>query len=69
MVLARLGRRRVAIVLKESCERPSDNAGLIYMPFKELVDEVKAQSVPGAEGGRLFTENRRALACRMRTRC
>lgn len=42
MVLAKLGRRRVAIVLKESVERPSDIAGLIYLPFTERVDEVKA---------------------------
>jgi len=41
MVLARLGRRRVAIVLKESVERPSDIHGLIYIPFTESVEEVK----------------------------
>lgn len=40
MVLARLGRQRVAILLKESVEQPSDIAGLIYRPFKERVDEV-----------------------------
>lgn len=43
MVLARLGRRRVAILTKESVERPSDIAGLIYIAFRERVDEVKAQ--------------------------
>lgn len=42
MVLARLGRRRVAILTKESVERPSDIAGLIYISFKERVDEVAA---------------------------
>lgn len=45
MVLAGLGRRRVAILIKESVERPSDIAGLIYIPFKERVDEVKFQLV------------------------
>lgn len=42
MVLARLGRSRVAILHKESVERPSDIAGLLYLPFKERVDEAKA---------------------------
>lgn len=41
MVLARLGRRRVAILHKESVELPSDIAGLIYISFKERPDEVK----------------------------
>lgn len=41
MVLARLGRRRVAILHKESVELPSDIAGLIYIPFKETPEEVK----------------------------
>lgn len=45
MVLARLGRQRVAILIKESVERPSDIAGLIYISFKERVDEVKFQLV------------------------
>lgn len=43
MVLARLGRRRVAILYKESVEQPSDIASLIYIPFQERVAEVKAQ--------------------------
>jgi predicted nucleotide-binding protein len=42
MVLARLGRRRVLILIKESVEQPSDIAGLIYLRFKERVDELKA---------------------------
>ena len=41
MVLARLGRKRVAILYKESVERPSDIDGLIYLGFRERVDEVK----------------------------
>ncbi|WP_305046303.1 TIR domain-containing protein [Geoalkalibacter sp.] len=37
MLLSKLGRKRVAIVLKqqENMERPSDIQGLIYIPFKE----------------------------------
>jgi predicted nucleotide-binding protein len=50
MVLARLGRKRVAILHKHSVELPSDIAGLLYIPFVERVDEVKA---------RLFNELRR----------
>jgi predicted nucleotide-binding protein len=42
MVLARLGRSRVLILIKESVEQPSDIGGLIYRPFKERVDELKA---------------------------
>ena len=44
MVLARLGRKRVAILVKGNggqLERPSDIAGLIYIPFDRHVDEVK----------------------------
>lgn len=43
MVLARIGRRRVAILHKESVELPSDISGLIYISFKERVDEIKAK--------------------------
>jgi predicted nucleotide-binding protein len=44
MLLAKLGRRRVAILLKqqENMERPSDIQGLIYIPFK---DDVKDAAV------------------------
>lgn len=41
MVLARLGRKRVAILVKGELERPSDIDGLIYLPFKNHIDEVK----------------------------
>ena len=42
MVLAKLGRSRVAILVKgEGLEKPSDIDGLIYIPFSERVDEVK----------------------------
>lgn len=41
MVLARLGRPRVAILYKESVDLPSDINGLLYIPFKERVEEVR----------------------------
>lgn len=42
MFLAKLGRNRVAILLKEAVnfEKPSDIQGLIYIPFQNKVDEV-----------------------------
>lgn len=41
MVLSRLGRHRVAILVKgEKIEKPSDIDGLIYIPYKENVKEV-----------------------------
>ena len=42
MFLAKLGRNRVAILLKEATdfEKPSDIQGLIYIPFQIKVDEV-----------------------------
>jgi predicted nucleotide-binding protein len=43
MVLTRLGRPRVAILTKESVEKPSDISGLLYISFKERIDEVKSQ--------------------------
>ena len=46
MVLARLGRRRVAILLKgKALERPSDIDGLIYIPFSSHVKETKDKLV------------------------
>jgi len=43
LLLAKLGRSRVAILLKdqEHMERPSDIQGLIYIPFNDNVDEGK----------------------------
>ncbi len=43
MVLARLGRSRVAILLKgqHTMERPSDIGGLIYIPFDSNVEETR----------------------------
>jgi predicted nucleotide-binding protein len=43
MVLSRLGRSRVAILYKQSVELPSDINGLLYLPFKERVEETKGQ--------------------------
>lgn len=42
MFLSKLGRERVAILLKEESnfEKPSDIQGLIYIPFQNKVDEV-----------------------------
>ena len=42
MFLSKLGREKVAILLKEESdfERPSDIQGLIYIPFQNKVDEV-----------------------------
>ena len=43
MLLVRIGRSKVAILLSqaEEMERPSDIEGLIYIPFKENVEEAK----------------------------
>ena len=43
MLLARIGREKVAILLSqaEDMEKPSDIDGLIYIPFKENVEETK----------------------------
>ncbi len=45
MVLARLGRQRVAILVKDtkgqSIERPTDIEGIIYIPFEEHINEAK----------------------------
>jgi predicted nucleotide-binding protein len=41
MLLSKLGRRRVAILMKqqEGMERPSDIQGLIYIPFKDNLEK------------------------------
>ena len=43
MMLALLGRKRVAILIKDqsSMEKPSDISGLIYIPFKDNVEDGK----------------------------
>ncbi len=47
MFLAKLGREKVAILLKEhdNFERPSDIQGLIYIPFQQKVDEVSVNLI------------------------
>jgi predicted nucleotide-binding protein len=47
MMLAHLGRSRVAILMKSdvAMERPSDIQGLLYMPFKDDVEEAKVTLV------------------------
>lgn len=47
MFLSKLGRDKVAILLKEdeNFEKPSDIQGLIYIPFSEKVDEVTVSLV------------------------
>lgn len=43
MLLSKIGRKRVAILLSqaEDMESPSDIQGLLYIPFKENVEETK----------------------------
>ena len=43
MLLSKIGRNKVAILLSqaEDMEKPSDIDGLIYIPFKENVEEAK----------------------------
>ncbi len=47
MFLAKLGREKVAILLKEAkdFEKPSDIQGLVYIPFKSKVEEVTANLI------------------------
>ncbi len=45
MVLARLGRDRVALIIQDvqgnNIERPTDIDGLLYLPYQNKVDEIK----------------------------
>ncbi len=45
ILLARLGREKVAILLKqtEDMEKPSDIDGLIYFPFSNSIEEIKVE--------------------------
>lgn len=47
MFLAKLGRKRVAILLKENTnfEKPSDIQGLVYISFQRKVDEVAVRLI------------------------
>ena len=44
MLLSKLGRKKVAILLKEvdEMEKPSDISGLIYFPFSKSLEEIRA---------------------------
>lgn len=41
MVLANLGRKRVALLLQDDVEKPSDIHGLLCLPFKTKIEEIK----------------------------
>ena len=45
MVLATLGRKRVAILRKKTVDPPSDIDGLIYISFDEKVDELRLKLI------------------------
>jgi predicted nucleotide-binding protein len=45
MVLAKLGRKKVAILKKKTVEQPSDIDGLLYIPFDERIEEIKLRIV------------------------
>jgi predicted nucleotide-binding protein len=45
MVLAKLGRKRVAILRKQTVEQPSDIDGLLYIPFAERIEEIKLRII------------------------
>lgn len=40
-LFARLGRERVICLLKENVEKPSDIDGIVYLAFKESIDEIE----------------------------
>lgn len=52
MLLAAIGREKVAILLKEeeNFERPSDINGLIYIPFKDNVEDAKVSLAKEMKG-------------------
>lgn len=52
MLLSRIGRKKVAILLSqaEPMEKPSDIEGLIYIPFKENVEESKLSLAKEMQG-------------------
>lgn len=45
MMFSKLGRSRVAILLKDqkNMERPTDISGIVYYPFQESVEEIRVQ--------------------------
>ena len=53
--IARLGRNRVVILYKDKLEIPSDIHGVIYLPFKKRVDEVREKVRQRLKGVHLIT--------------
>ena len=41
--VGRLGRERVACILKKPVEQPSDMQGIVYLCFKESLEEIKTE--------------------------
>lgn len=41
--IAKLGRKRVALLMKGDLEKPSDIDGLLYLPFRENVKEIETK--------------------------
>jgi len=41
--VGKLGRERVACLLKKPVEQPSDMQGIVYLSFKESLEEIKAE--------------------------
>jgi predicted nucleotide-binding protein len=47
--VGKLGRDRVACLLKKPVERPSDMQGIVYLSFKESLNEIRAEIVKELE--------------------
>jgi predicted nucleotide-binding protein len=43
--VGKLGRSRVACLLKKPVEQPSDMQGIVYLSFKESLDEIKPELI------------------------
>ena len=41
--MGKLGRDRVACLLKKPVEQPSDMQGIVYLSFKESLEEIKVE--------------------------
>jgi predicted nucleotide-binding protein len=41
--VGKLGRDRVACLLKKPVEQPSDMQGIVYLSFKESLNEIRAE--------------------------
>jgi predicted nucleotide-binding protein len=54
----KLGRDRVACLLKKPVEQPSDMQGIVYLSFKESLNEIRAEILKELEAaGYVITEN------------